>query len=98
MNDTPLPNVGSSAVETADESVQRGWDRFAMPDHSGDGDSFSTPISLPARIMKTTLAKWTNNSFPAYDSTTALGDAFAKAQSTDVSQDDTGVRHGRRGL
>jgi hypothetical protein len=94
--DTRLPYVGSSAAEISDESVQREWDRSAMPDHSGDGDSFSTPIALRARITKTTLARWTNDSFPAYDSTTALGDAFAKAQSSDLSQDNADVRHGCR--
>lgn len=96
MSDTPLPNVGSFGVEITDESVQQEWDRFAMPDLSGDGDSFSTPIALPARITKTSLAVRAFDSSPAYDSTTALGDAFAKAQSTDLSQDDADVRHGRR--
>jgi hypothetical protein len=57
-------------------------------------DSFSTPIALPARITKTTLAVRAFDSSPAYDSTTALGDVFTKAQS--AAEDDADVCHGRR--
>jgi hypothetical protein len=69
-----------------------------MPDHSGDGDSFSKPVVLPARITKIALAARAFDSSPAYDCTTAFGDAFAKAQSTDLSEEDADVCHGRRGF
>ena len=96
--DAPLPDLDSSGVETADESVQREWNRFAMTDCSVDGVSFSSPFAQPARAAKTTLTVRAFDSSPAYDSTTALGEAFAKANSTDLSHDDTDAPRSSRGF
>jgi hypothetical protein len=72
VSEARLANTGSIDDEITDESAQREWDRFAIPDHSGDDDSSIPPIAVPARMTKATLARWTINSFLAYDSTTAL--------------------------
>jgi hypothetical protein len=79
--DTPLSDVDSSGVETVDDSVQREWNRFAMTDRSVDGHSFSTLLGRRARVATTTLAVRAFDSSLAYDSTTALGEAFTKANS-----------------
>ena len=39
MSDAPVPNVGTSDAEILDQTIQREWDRFAMPDLSLDPES-----------------------------------------------------------
>ena len=85
MRDTPLPNNGSADAQMADESVQREWDRFAMPDLSNERESHGLPLAITGRSTTTaTIAIRAFDSLPAYDSSTALGDAFAKAELTDL--------------
>jgi hypothetical protein len=86
VSDAPLPNIGSSGVEIADESVQRECDQFANPDLSNDRESHRAPLAIAGRsTTKKSLEMRVYDSSPAFESTTALGDAFARAQSTDPS-------------
>ena len=89
MSETPLSPFGSSDAEIADQSVQRQWDRYAMPDLSGDQQSQQTPLALTVRsTTNATLVVQLYESSPAFGSTTSMGDAFAKAQSSDLTEDD----------
>lgn len=90
MSDKPLPNVRSSGIEIADETIQRAWDRFAMLDHSVDPESHnSTPAPSSSNSVTETFAKKAFDSLMAYDSTTAVGDTFATAESSDRAVEDT---------
>lgn len=85
MSETPLPNDGSADRQMADESVQHEWDRFAKPDLSSDRESHGSPLALTSRSStNATIAIRAFDSLPAYDSTTAFGDAFAKVDLTDL--------------
>jgi len=97
VSDTPLPNAGLSDAEIADQYVQREWDRFAMPDLSEEREPHLHAIALPAHHSSTApVATSVYDSLPSYDSSTALGDAFAKAQSQDLAEEDTSVPHDHR--
>jgi hypothetical protein len=86
MSEVPHTGVGSSDAKIDDQFVQGPGDRFAMPDLSGDGEVRSSVSRHPSRrSTNPTLEGRVYDSFPAYSSTTALGDAFAKADSTDVT-------------
>jgi hypothetical protein len=86
MSDVPRADAGSFDAEIADQFVQRQSDRFAMPDLSGDGEVRSSVLRHPSRrSTNPTLEVRVYDSFPAYSSTTALGDAFAKANSTGLT-------------
>jgi hypothetical protein len=92
VSDTPLPSVGISDAQITDQSVQREWDRFAAPQGSDGTESLPSPRALSrGGSTRATLALRVFDSAPAYDSTTALGDAFAKAQTGDPAEEDANV-------
>jgi hypothetical protein len=89
VSDTPLSNVGSSDADATDESVQRAWDRYAMPDLSGDREPRRLPLAPPShRTTNAPLDLNLYDSDPAFGSSTALSDAFARARSNDLAEDD----------
>ena len=90
MSDILPLSVSSSDDEIVDKAIQREWDRFGMPDYSVDHESHDSPLAPPLRSStNVTFATRAFDSLPAYDSTTALGDAFARAESTDFTDEDT---------
>jgi hypothetical protein len=71
-----------------EESVQREWNRFGMPDFS-DRDADLNPLALTSRsTTNSSLEMSLYDSSPAPQWRTALGDALAKAQSTDFTEED----------
>ena len=85
MSDTPLPSDGPSAAEIADQSVQREWDRYAMPDLSAKREPHSSPTDPPpSGSTNENPDTRFYDSYPGFSSTTALGEAFARAESTDA--------------
>lgn len=89
MSDKSVPSVASNGAETGDESVQREWDRFAMPDFSDERDSHRNPLSITGRSTTNAgLEMRVYDSLPAYGSSTALGDALARATSHDLPEED----------
>ena len=92
MSDTPLPNVGSSDAEIVDKTIQRESDRFAAPELSVDPELHGSQLAFTSRSStNATIATRAFDSRPAYDSTTALGDALARTESTDLADEDTGA-------
>lgn len=85
MSDTPVPDVNSLYVEIADESVQT--PRKAAVTHAADNVE-SQPMrsarTSPRSTNATVAAKFYDSS-PAYRSTTALGDAFAKVELAELA-------------
>ena len=83
MSEHSLPNDGSS--DAVDSTIQRKWDRYAMPDLSVDAGSSPTPVALASPgSTNATIAVSSFDSLPTYGSSTALGDAFAKAEAIDL--------------
>lgn len=89
MRETPLPSVGSSDAETVDNTIQRKWDKFAMPNLSVDPASQRPPlVRALSSPTSSTIASRAFDSLPAFDSTTALGDAFTRAETIDVADNE----------
>jgi hypothetical protein len=89
VSETPLPSVGSSDTETVENTIQRKWDKFAMPDLSVDPESQRPPlVRASSRPTSSANASRAFDSLPAFDSTTALGDAFARAETIEELSDD----------
>jgi hypothetical protein len=89
VSETTLPSNGSADAQLADESVQHDWDRFAKPDLSSNHESHGSRLALTSRSStNATIAIRAFDSLPAYDSSTALGNAFAKADLTDFPPDE----------
>jgi hypothetical protein len=83
MSEHSLPNDGSSAA--VDSTFQRKWNQYAMPDLSVDAESSPTPLALASPgSTNATIAVNSFDSLPTYGSSTALGDAFAKAEAIDL--------------
>jgi hypothetical protein len=97
MSEPLPPTDGLSDAELADQSVQREWDRYAMPDFSGDQETQHSPLAPTARSSTDAIVPTRfYDSSPAFDSTTALGEAFAKAQASDFTNEDDYAPHGHR--
>ena len=97
MSDTPLPSDGPSDAEIADRSVQREWDRYAMPDLSAKKEPHSSPTDPPPSSSAYEVpATRFYDSYPAFGSTTALGEAFARAESAEAEGENPPPRS-RRG-
>ncbi|MFZ1063311.1 MAG: hypothetical protein WAN30_07560 [Acidimicrobiales bacterium] len=97
MSDTPNPGVGITDAETADQSIQRAWDRYAMADLTGEPSPAPPPLELTTRSSSTSNSAMSlYESTPAFDSTTALGDAFAKAESGNFIEEASLLPHGKR--
>lgn len=93
MSDTPLPHIESSGVETLDESVQSAGDRFAMPDGSNGLRAQRAPLAITGRSRTNAgIELMAYDSSPAFKSTTALSDAFTRAKSRELSNDDADGR------
>lgn len=83
MSYTPQSSDGLFNIEGTDQSIQRAWDRYAMPDHSEEQSDEGTveanalddesPPTASAAIR-------VYDSSPAFNSTTALADALANAR------------------
>ncbi len=82
MSDTPVPDVNSLYVEIADESVQP--PRKAAVTHAADNVE-SQPARTSPRSTNATVAAKFYDSSPAFRSTTALGDAFAKVELAELA-------------
>ncbi len=88
MSDTPSPDLGSSDAKIVDKTIQGNWDRFANPDLSV-AESLRSPLAPTSPGSTNAInAVRAFDSLPAYDSTTALGDAFARAESIDLDDED----------
>ena len=98
MSDAPLSNAGSFDAEVVDETIQREWDRFAMPDHSFDpsvhGSRLASEASASTNATNTTRAF---DPLPAQSSTTSFGDVFAKAEVSDFVEEDADAPDNVRG-
>ncbi len=89
MSETPLPSVGSSDAKTVDNTTQRKWDKFAMPDLSVGPESQRPQLTrASSRPTSSANASRAFDSLPAFDSTTALGDAFARAETIDIANNE----------
>ena len=89
MSERLRSNNRSSDDVNVDETMQRVVERFAMPDLSVDPElPDSSPPVTPGGSTEQTFAKSAFDSLPAYDSTTALGEAFSKAEATKFSDED----------
>ena len=89
MSEAPLPNYGNTDTVAVDNTIQRELDRHAIPDLTVDLESQLPPRALTSpSASNATIATKAFDSLPAYDSTTALGDAFARAESTDLADED----------
>ncbi len=89
MSRSPISGVRAPEPDGDDQSVQRAWDRYAMPDLSSASETRSSPLALPARSStNATLEIQVYDSSPSFGSTTALSDAFAKAESADLAEED----------
>lgn len=87
MNDEPLPNVESVDDEGVDETIQRKWDRFAMPDEVVDLEEPDSPPVTTARGLTDEPIATEFDSPPADGSATTLGTASAKTASAGVADD-----------
>ena len=83
MSETPLPSAGSSDFETVDNTIQRKWDEFAMPDLFVDS-ALQRPLApTSSGSTDSPLSPKAFESVSAYGFRTALGDAFARAEMID---------------
>ena len=90
MSDAPLSNAGSFDAEAVDETIQREWDRFAMPDHSFDPSIHGSPLAADAGgSTNATVATSAFDSLAAYGSSIALDGDFTRAELTDLDDEDT---------
>ena len=86
MRDNPISNVGPSGAEMDDETIQSGWDDFAMRDHIDE----SVPGQLPQDFTSRSsiVAAEVFGSRRVYRSPMEFGDAFTRAQSIDYAVED----------
>lgn len=97
MSDTPLSSAESPGNELPDESIQRRWDQYAVPDGETDLSSTHSPLALTQR--STTNASLVMSLYQASArSHVPSGDVneFTEAASTDPVADDANV-HNERG-
>jgi len=86
---TPISGVRPPDPDGDDQSVQRAWDRYAMPDLSSESDAPRSRLALLARSStNATLEVEVYDSSPSFGSTTAMSDAFAKAESPVLAEED----------
>jgi len=90
VSDAPLPTVGSADAGVVDETIQREWDRFAMPDHSFDPSAHGAPLAPDAGgSANATVETGAFESLQAYGSSTALDGDFTRAELTNLDDEDT---------
>jgi hypothetical protein len=87
----PIPEVGSSDAQIDDETIQRGWDRFAMIDLSAERKSRGSRRVFTKR-SSTNATVQAFNSPPTHDSTTTLGGALARPESIGVADNNADLR------
>lgn len=86
MSDKQISNVGSTDAKIDVETIQRGWDSFAVRDPTVDPTSGEVPQNFTPR--NSIIAAEVFGSRRVYGSPMEFGDTFARADSSDYAVED----------